>query len=385
MSDSEREGASAAGTAVLSVVIVTHNSRQAIEHSLPLLVSELRDDDELIVVDNSSSDGTAAAARTLAPGARILEQSENPGYGGGCNAGAALATGDLLLFLNPDAAVAPGFRAAIESPLTDGRDWAAWQGLVTAEDGRILNSAGGVIHFTGIAWAGGDGQSLGRASRRDANPGEHEAGSAERDRGALDAPPEPEPREVGFASGACLAITRERWGELGGFPADFFLYHEDVDLSLRLRLAGHRVGLEPRAVVDHTYEFEKGPAKWRQLERNRWATIIRAYPGALIAVLVPALLATEIALVPVSVAGGWFGQKLRAWADIVRSTPALLRSRRAVQATRTVSAAKFARSLSAELDSQYLGRVGSSNIINRLLRAYWALARPLLGRSRDTR
>ena len=70
------------------------------------------------------------------------------------------------------------------------------------------------------------------------------------------------------------------WERAGGFAEEFFMYHEDVDLSLRLRLAGGRLGVEPAAVVDHDYEFAKGPAKWRLLERNRWATIVRCYPGA---------------------------------------------------------------------------------------------------------
>ena len=43
-------------------------------------------------------------------------------------------------------------------------------------------------------------------------------------------------------------------------PEQFFLYHEDVDLSLRLRLAGGRLGVEPAARVDHDYEFDKGAA-----------------------------------------------------------------------------------------------------------------------------
>ena len=79
-------------------------------------------------------------------------------------------------------------------------------------------------------------------------------------------------------------------------PEPFFLYQEDVDLSLRLRLAGGTIGIEPAARVDHDYEFAKGPAKWRYLERNRWAMILRTYPLALLLLLTPALLATEIAL-----------------------------------------------------------------------------------------
>jgi hypothetical protein len=376
VSDPEPERGAAPGARCLSVVVVTHNSREAIERSLPPLVAELRDGDELIVVDNQSSDGTAEAVSDLVPSARVVEQPENVGYGGGCNVGAALASGDLLLFLNPDATVRPGFRDAIEQPLGRSPAWAAWQGLVTSGDGTLVNSTGGVIHFTGIAWAGGDGLALdGGAGGSEPRPGSH-GGADVAPAGAL------APRPVAFASGTCLAVRRERWHELGGFPADFFLYHEDVDLSLRLRLAGHQVGIEPGAVVDHTYEFGKGPAKWRQLERNRWATLIRTYPTGLIAVLLPALLATELALLPIALAGGWLGQKLRAWIDLVRAWPRLIRSRREVQATRTVSAAEFAGPLNAELDSQYLGAVGRSQLIGGLLRAYWFAATLLLGRSR---
>ena len=61
------------------------------------------------------------------------------------------------MFLNPDAVVAEGWRDAIDAPLRNGSGWAAWQALVTAEGGRVVNTRGGVLHFTGIAWAGGAG------------------------------------------------------------------------------------------------------------------------------------------------------------------------------------------------------------------------------------
>jgi N-acetylglucosaminyl-diphospho-decaprenol L-rhamnosyltransferase len=324
--------------------------------TLTALAAQLAEGDEVIVVDNASTDGTPDAVRAALPGARVIETGSNPGFSAASNRGAQAASGDLLCFLNPDAVPQPGWREAITAPAAAG-EWAAWQALVTAEDGRVVNTRGGVVHFTGIAWAGSAGEPV------DVTP----SGSAS---------------EPAFASGACLAIGRERFLATGGFPDEFFLYHEDVDLSLRLRLEGERLGVAAGAVVDHEYAFEKGPAKWRYLERNRWATIIRTYPGALIAVLAPGLLATELAIVAASLAGGWFTQKVKAKLDVLRWLPRLLRERRAIQARRAVSARDFASALTAGLDSAYLGAVARSGLLGALLAGYWRVALGILGLGR---
>jgi len=290
--------------------------------------------------------------RELAPAATVVETGRNSGFAAGANAGAAVAEGDLLVFLNPDATPAPGFTDAIRAPLRDGRGWAAWMGLVTAESGRVVNTNGGVVHFTGIAWAG-------------------EAGVPAP--GTLTGP-----RETAFLSGACLAVPRAEWERIGGFAEAFFMYHEDVDLSLRLRLGGGRLGVEPSAVVEHDYEFAKGADKWRALERNRWATIVRCYPGLLLLVLAPALLATELGLLVVAAAGGWLPQKLAAARDTLGALPRLVRERRVVQAGRRIPAAEFARWLTADLDSPFLGRAGRMRLLRCGLRAYWRLARAAL-------
>lgn len=336
----------------LSIVVVTYNSRPAIAAALPALRDEMQPDDELVVVDNASSDGTLGVVRDLAPDGVTVQTGRNAGFAVAANIGASAASGDLLVFLNPDATPQAGFVEAIRAPAIDGRGWAAWMGLVTAEGGRVVNSSGGVLHFAGIAWAG-------------------EAGAPAP--GSLTGP-----REVPFASGACLAIPRAVWESAGGFAEELFMYHEDVELSLRLRLTGGRIGVEPRAVVVHEYEFAKGALKWRMLERNRWTTIIRCYPGALLLVLAPALLATEVALLGVAAAGGWLPQKLRAMAETLLGLPRLLRERRTVQATRTISAADFAAWLTPELNSPFLGPLARVSLIRRALRVYWRLVLTVL-------
>jgi GT2 family glycosyltransferase len=340
---------------VVSVVIVTHESRDALSRTLPALGAQLEPGDELIVVDNASADGTPAVVEELAPEAIVVRNAGNDGFAAAANAGAARASGDLLVFLNPDAAPQPGFREAIERPLRDGRGWAAWMGLVTAEGGRVVNTSGGVVHFTGVAWAGDAGQPVERTAR--------------------------EPHEVGFASGACLAVPADVWRRAGGFPGHYFMYCEDVDLSLRLRLSGGLVGIEPAAVVDHEYEFAKGSRKWRLLERNRWATLVRTYPGALLVLLAPVLLATELAVLAAGARGGWLGAKLLGSLDALRALPRLTRERRAIQAGRTVGAAEFAAWLSADVSSEFIGPVARSRLVQGALSAYWRVVRALLSAS----
>jgi GT2 family glycosyltransferase len=335
----------------LSVLIVAYESRDDLTKTLPALLPELGDGDELIVVDNKPGDGSIEVVRELAPTTRIVETGRNSGFAGGCNAGAEVASGDLLVILNPDAAPQPGFGEGIRRPWLEGREWGAWQALVAGGDGSRINSAGNPIHFTGIVWAGGHGRPLDEA---------------------------PAAGEVAAASGACLAIPLSRWRQVGGFPAEFFMYHEDVDISVRLRSAGSAVGIEPTAVVAHDYEFAGSEDKWRWLERNRLAFIVRTYPGALLALLAPALLATELALLLVATSGGWGRQKLRANREFLSWLPRLLRERRQLQCQRVISAAEFASALTPDLDSDLISPLVRSWPARLLLRSYWRLVRLLL-------
>lgn len=335
----------------LSVLIVAYESRDDLRKTLPALLRELSEGDELIVVDNRPGDGSVEAVRELAPEARIVSPGRNTGFAGGANAGAADARGDLLVLLNPDAVPQPGWGEAIRRPWIEERRWAAWQALVADGAAETINSAGNPVHFTGIVWAGGHGRPLAEA---------------------------PGPAEVPAASGACFAIPLPEWRRVGGFPAEFFMYHEDVDLSVRLRMTGGVVGIEPGAVVAHDYDFSASADKWRWLERNRLAFLVRTYPGSLLALLAPALLATELALLPVAAAGGWGRQKLRANREFIAWLPRLLRERRAIQSQRTITAAEFAAALTPDLDSDLISPLVRSLPARLLLRGYWRAVRALL-------
>jgi N-acetylglucosaminyl-diphospho-decaprenol L-rhamnosyltransferase len=329
----------------VAVVVVTHQSADHLSGLLQALTPQLREDDELAIVDNASTDGTPELARSLHERARVIETNANLGFAGGCHVGAESTQAPLLLFLNPDSQPRQGCLERLRAAAAEHPYWGAWQAAVLLEDDRI-NSSGGVVHFLGIGWAG----------------------DCERPISAL---PE-EDREIPFPSGAAMVVRRSAWTELGGLDRDYFMYGEDLDLGLRLWLAGYRVGLVPAARVTHSYEFDKGSGKWFWLERNRWRTVLSVYPTALLVLLVPALLAAELGLLAVAARQGWLGAKLRAQAAAITGLPRTLARRRAVQGTRRIGATEFASCLTSSLDSPYL-RAADSRWLSVPQALYWRL------------
>ena len=340
------------GAPRVAVVVVCHNSADDVARSLAALGAQLAPADEVVVVDNASSDRTAQAAREALPRAEVIEAADNLGFAAGCHVGARASRSPLLLFLNPDAVPATGCLEALRAAADARPGWGSWQALVTLPDGRHVNTDGNLVHWLGFGWAGGMGRELDAVD------------------GGL--------RDVGFASGAALVVRRDAWDAAGGFYEPYFMYGEDIDLGLRLRLAGWASGVVPEARVAHDYAFDKGAYKWFYLERNRWWTVLGVYPGRLLALVLPALLAFELVLLPAAWHGGWLRAKLGAQAAVLRALPAMLRRRRAIQATQQVSASAFAGSLTASLDSPYLAGARRVPGATTAQAAYWRVVRALL-------
>ncbi|WP_345782614.1 glycosyltransferase, partial [Dokdonella sp.] len=180
---------------------------------------------EVIVVDDGSTDATAQRLAGIA-GLRLLRNERNLGFIGSCNAGAAAARGDCVLFLNNDTVVTEGWLEALVRCLEEAPD----AGLVGAKlvypDGR-LQEAGGIVFDDGSGW------NVGR----------------------FDEPDDPRygfRREVDYCSGAAIVLRRELFEQLGRFDTRYTpAYYEDTDLAFAVRAAGLKVWYEPAATVVH--------------------------------------------------------------------------------------------------------------------------------------
>ena len=180
---------------------------------------------EVVVVDNASGRVTRRMLRHV-DGIRVVRKFHNAGFVDACNAGAKIATGQFVVFLNNDTVVCQGWLDALIVALAKYPGAGAVGAKLLYPDGR-LQEAGGIIFSDGSGWNCGRGE----------DP---------------DAPEYNYVREVDYCSGACLMVRRPLFEALGGFDRAYApAYYEDADLSFRLREQGHSVLYQPAARVLH--------------------------------------------------------------------------------------------------------------------------------------
>jgi N-acetylglucosaminyl-diphospho-decaprenol L-rhamnosyltransferase len=197
-----------------TVITVTYNS--AVD--LPDMLASIPAGFPTIIVDNASADRDALRPLCARFGAQLLENAENTGFGRGCNAGAARAETEFLLFLNPDASLAPDTIAELESA-------ADRYPKVSAMNPRIANADGSAF-FKRRSTLLPKSQWMPRGSP------------------TADA-------AVSVLSGAALFVRRADFQAVGGFDPAIFLFHEDDDLSLRLAQARGPLMFIHTALVRH--------------------------------------------------------------------------------------------------------------------------------------
>ena len=158
------------------------------------------------------------------------------------------------------------------------------------------------------------------------------------------------------------------------------MYGEDLDLSLRLRLAGWGVGMVPAARVEHDYEFAKGDYKWFYLERNRWWTRARRpTPRRCWRCSPRRCWPSSSRCSPSPAAAAGCAPKLRAQLAVLRTLPMALRGGARSRPRRRAGAGGFAAGLSASLDSPYLGPAAAVPGVRALQAGYWRAVRGAIG------
>jgi GT2 family glycosyltransferase len=275
----------------VSVIIVTYNNAADIRMCLDSLTADDFRGCEILVYDNASSDGTPSIVSAAFPQVKLTLSDENVGFAAGNNNAVAEAIGQYLVFLNPDSIVAKGWLEPLLKVLeNDGTVGAVTPEIAFADPPVRVNTCGNTIHFSGITYCRRLGEPLS----------------------------DDEPHEVGAVSGAAFVIRRRLFQELGGFPEGYFMYYEDTDLSLKLRLHGWRCMAVPASKIRHAYEPGFSSRKLFFLERNRYLTMFSRLPGWLLLFMMPSITVMELVSWGYSLTHGRAGlaAKLSSWRAI---------------------------------------------------------------------
>ena len=217
----------------VSIVMPVYNRWQLTQRCLESICGATnRATYEIIVVDNHSTDDTNRLLQAVEGDIVVLRQSANRGFAAACNAGARLAQGEHVLFLNNDTEVRSGWLDALLG-------CARAEENIGAVGAKLLYPAGDVQH-AGIAIS---------AKKVPYLIFQHFS---------ADHPAVCETREMQAVTGACMMIPRAVFDQAGGFDEEYRNGFEDVDLCLRLRQSGLRIMYCAEATVIHREESSAG-------------------------------------------------------------------------------------------------------------------------------
>lgn len=182
---------------------------------------------EIIVADDGSTDGTQEYARALGHAITYCRSDQNRGFAHACNAGAKLATGEYIVFLNNDTIVEPGWLDAMVAALEQDEAIGIVGNLQVFPDTNLVQQAGNVV--------GAD---------KNYYSIYHRVLTA-------DHPAVNKAREFTFVAGSCLLTRKTLFAELNGFDEGFVNSYEDVDFCLRARALGYKVWYCPQSRIQH--------------------------------------------------------------------------------------------------------------------------------------
>jgi GT2 family glycosyltransferase len=167
---------------------------------------------------------------------------------------------------------------------------------------------------------------------------------------------------------------------VGLLDETLWLYHEDLDLGWRIRLAGFRNLIAPASVCRHFYEFSRAQSKWYWMERNRWIVVLKNYRLATLLLLLPAMLLADCGLLLMAAKAGWFAAKVRSLAWFLRpsSWRYLWRGRRDIERIRRVSDREILRHFTAVIDFPGFRSPVITKVIEPVWKAMLAILRAIV-------
>lgn len=307
-----------------SIVILFWQSEQYLQRCLQSLKTQTFQDFEVILLNNGASQPPDAAVLAIFQNLTFkqVHSETNLGFAGGNNLAARSASGEYLVLINSDAFPEPDWLATLHQAALTHPGVCFASRLLQAENPDHLDGEWNVYHASGLAW------------RKNHNQPSTKSASS--------------PRYVMSACAAASAYPRSAFEQVEGFDEEFFAYMEDLDLDMRLQLAGYPFLYLPEATVRHVGSGSTGYrsdfATYYGQRNLIWA-FVKNMPGFLFYLLLPAHIFFNLLYILASFFMPSGKALLRGKKDAVKGLKAMLKKRHTVQSERKITPFQFARLL----------------------------------------
>lgn len=345
-----------------TLCVINYNGEAYLEETLRAAKERADLFAEILLLDNHSNDGSVALVNRQFPEVRTVVLGENRGPSAARNRGWREAKTDRILFVDNDV-VLSGRCVELLCEALDSHTGAvaAMPSVLYAGDPGTVQYDGAGVHYLGQMTL--HGQNSPRAGQERAI------------------------RSIDSLVTACFLVDRGRWGDDDPFDENLFIYFEDHDFGIRIRLRGGEILSVPDAACLHREGTEglslRKTGKYtanrvKNVIRNRWQVIVRNYSARTLLLLAPALLLYEFSQLLMVIARGWLGPWVSSLWWMIANGGDLMRRRAAIQRSRVLPDREILGGgpipLADQIASNRIARAARCTL-DFLVQQYWRLVR----------
>jgi GT2 family glycosyltransferase len=344
------------------VAIILINYKDYAKKYLPECIESLRkqdypkDDFKIFIVDNATSSETIQYLKDTASEAEVIPNEANAGFAEGNNIAMRkiLDSGyDYVVLFNMDTIASPTWLSELVKKAEENRGAGAIQSLILLHpETDKINSSGNLLHFLGFGFCRDYGTEFLKFNPLKIEP-------------------------FFYVSGASVLFPTKVLKEVGIFDPEFFMYHEDTDLSWKIRLAGYDILLAEKSIMYHKYQFSRSVLQFYYMERNRMIMLFENFKLGTLLLLAPPFLIMEMGLLGYALlrglAGGkikvyWYFLQLKNWTRMMKNKKEKLKLRK-------VSDREIAKLMVGKIDFQEIANPILKYLVNPIFDIYWKVVR----------
>jgi GT2 family glycosyltransferase len=314
------------------------------------------------IIDNSSSVESLDYLKREIPEARIIPR-EDGNYAAANNAGLKKAINEgfeYLVMANMDVKFDENYLNELVKAIdSDSKIGIAQSKILLYPKNENewktpkINSLGNIMHFLGFGFTKGYGD----------------------DDTAIEGYP-----DINYASGCSYITKKDVIEKISGYNEEYYMYHDDIEISWKTRLAGYKIVLAPKSVIYHKYEFSRSIRMLYYMERNRYLVILTFYRIPTLILLLPAMIVMDIGMFFYSILNKWNRTLWKVYFYYLKPSSCIkiYKERKKVKKLRVVRDKDIIQNFSGKVEFQEIDNPVLKYIANPCLNLYWGIAKKII-------